>query len=72
MDSPEQQTDWEAAWQALLVAFAGAGFYTLVATWLPAVRTFPVASWLGLHEVTAWGWEVTPSMGYIGAGPFLS
>lgn len=71
LDEEEQQTDWEAAWQALLVAFAGATLYTLLASWLPLLRTFPVASWLGFTQVTAWGWEVTPSMGYIGQGMIM-
>lgn len=70
-EEPEQATDWEAAWQALLVAFAGSSFYTLMASWLPVVRTFPVATWVGMAEVTAWGWEVTPSMGYIGQGMIM-
>ena len=26
---------------------------------------------MGMAEVTAWGWEVTPSMGYIGQGMIM-
>lgn len=71
LEEEEQQTDWEAAWQALLVAFAGASLYTLLASFVPGVRTFPVASWMGMAGVTAWGWEITPSMGYIGQGMIM-
>ncbi len=70
-DSPDSQTDWEAAWKALLWSFAAASVYTLLASWIPAIHSFPVASWLGMRVVTDWGWEVTPSMGYIGQGMIM-
>lgn len=70
-DSPDSQTDWGAAWKALLWSFAAASVYTLLASWIPAIHSFPVASWLGMRVVTDWGWEVTPSMGYIGQGMIM-
>ena len=70
-DSADSQTDWEAAWKALLLSFALASVYTLLATWIPAIHTFPVATWLGLKLMTDWGWELTPSMGYIGQGMIM-
>ena len=70
-NSPDSQTDWEAAWKALLWSFAAASVYTLLASWVPAIHSFPVASWLGMRVVTDWGWEVTPSMGYIGQGMIM-
>lgn len=70
-DSSDTQTDWEAAWKALLWSFAAASAYTLLASWIPAIHSFPVATWLGMRVVTDWGWEVTPSMGYIGQGMIM-
>ena len=40
--------------------------YTLIASHVKWLKSFPVFTWLGLPVVTAWGWDVTPSMGYIG------
>ena len=71
VDSPDSQTDWEAAWKALLWSLAIASAYTLLASWIPAIHSFPVATWVGLKVVTDWGWEVTPSMGYIGQGMIM-
>lgn len=71
VEGSASQTDWEAAWKALLWSFAAASLYTLLASWIPQIRSFPVATWLGLKVVTDWGWEVTPSMGYIGQGMIM-
>lgn len=71
IEDTDNQTDWEAAWKALLWSFAGASLYTLLASWLPQIHSFPIASWVGLRVVTDWGWEVTPSMGYIGQGMIM-
>ena len=71
IEGTDSYTDWEAAWQALLWSFAGASVYTLLASLIPAIHSFPVASWVGLRVVTDWGWEVTPSMGYIGQGMIM-
>ena len=43
----EGETEWKRAWQALLVTCGLAGLYTLVAAWVPWMRSFPVLSWLG-------------------------
>ncbi len=50
----------------LLWTFAAAGVYTLVSSRVAWLKSFPVFTWVGLPAVTAWGWDVTPSMGYIG------
>ena len=50
----------------LLWTFAGAGVYTLVSSHVKWLKSFSVFTWVGLPAVTAWGWDVTPSMGYIG------
>ena len=50
----------------LLWTFAAAGVYTLVSSHVAWLKSFPVFTWVGLPAVTAWGWDVTPSMGYIG------
>ena len=70
-EGTDSQTDWEAAWQALLWSFAAASLYTLLASWIPQIHSFPIASWVGLRVVTDWGWEVTPSMGYVGQGMIM-
>lgn len=71
IEGTDSQTDWEAAWRALLGSFAAASVYTLLASWIPQIHSFPMASWVGLRVVTDWGWEVTPSMGYIGQGMIM-
>ena len=50
----------------LLWTFAGAGVYTLISSHVKWLKSFPVFTWVGLPAITAWGWDVTPSMGYIG------
>ena len=50
----------------LLWTFALAGVYTLISSHVRWLKSFPVFTWVGLPAVTAWGWDVTPSMGYIG------
>lgn len=42
-----------------------------VAGLVPALKSFPVASWLGLPALTQWGWELAPSAGYIGQGMIM-
>lgn len=42
-----------------------------VAGVFPSLKTFPIATWLGLPALTAWGWELTPSAGYIGQGMIM-
>lgn len=38
---------------------------------MQAVKSFPIFTWLGLPAATAWGWEVSPSMGYVGQGMIM-
>ena len=71
LEGTDNQTDWEAAWKALLWSFAAASLYTLLASRISQIHSFPVATWVGLRVVTDWGWEVTPSMGYIGQGMIM-
>ena len=66
----EDEGEWARAWAALLWTFAAAGAYTLAAARLSWLRSFPLLSWLGLPAATAWGWELAPSMGYIGQVTF--
>ena len=47
MQEEEEGTEWRTAWQALLVTCGLAGVYTIVAAWVPWLRSFPVLSWLG-------------------------
>ena len=47
-----------------------AGLYILVSSlrlfhWL---RSFPLLTWVGLPAATAWGWVLSPSLGYVGQG----
>ena len=67
----DSSTDFDKAWKALLTSFAAAAAYTLVASQWPALKSFPVFSWVGLPAATAWGWELAPSMGYIGQGMIM-
>ena len=67
----EDREEWERAWAALLWTFAAAAAYTLASAYTPAIKSFPLFTWLGLPGVTAWGWEVAPSMGYVGQGMIM-
>ncbi len=67
-NAEEKKTDMTAAWRTLLGAFTGGGCYALLGAAVPALQSFPVFSWLGLPGVTAWGWELALSPGYIGQG----
>jgi hypothetical protein len=40
----------------------------LQVSWL---KTFPVFSWVGWAAATQWGWDLTPSTGYIGQGMIM-
>ena len=57
-----------AAWRTLLGAFTVGGGYSLLGAAVPQLQSFPVFSWVGLPGVTAWGWELALSPGYIGQG----
>ncbi|KAK9902795.1 hypothetical protein WJX75_006292 [Coccomyxa subellipsoidea] len=70
-EGAEDEGEWARAWAALLWTFAAAAAYTLAAAQLPWLRSFPVLSWAGLPAATAWGWELAPSMGYIGQGMIM-
>ena len=65
-ETSEDTGEWARAWSMLLWTFAAAGMYTLVSSHVAWLKSFPVFTWVGLPAVTAWGWDVTPSMGYIG------
>ena len=67
----DSSTDFDKAWKALLTSFAAAAAYTLLASQVPALKSFPIFSWVGLPAATAWGWELAPSMGYIGQGMIM-
>ena len=56
------------AWRTLLGAFSAGGGYSLLGSAAPRLQSFPVFSWVGLPGVTAWGWELALSPGYIGQG----
>ncbi len=56
------------AWRTLLGAFSAGGCYSLLGSAAPQLQSFPVFSWAGLPGVTAWGWELALSPGYIGQG----
>lgn len=64
-------TEFETAWKALLVTFAAAGVYTLAASQWKVLKSFPVFTWVGLPGLTAWGWELAPSLGYVGQGMIM-
>jgi hypothetical protein len=67
---PEAVTEWSKPWHVLLWTFAAAVAYSLAASALPALASFPVFDWVGLPAITAWGWELSPALGYIGqVGP---
>ena len=55
----------------LLVTFALAGAYSLAAGLWQPLKSFPVFTWMGLPVVTAWGWGLSPSTGYIGQGMIM-
>eukprot|EP00884_Botryococcus_braunii_P006444 jgi/Botrbrau1/15800/Bobra.4_1s0150.2 len=70
--APEEETvKWGDAWTALLVSFAIAGVYSLIASQVSWLKTFPVFTWVGWSAATAWGWDLTPSTGYIGQGMIM-
>lgn len=50
----------------LLWTFAAAVAYSLAASALPALASFPVFDWVGLPAATAWGWSLSPALGYVG------
>ena len=62
----QDEANWEHAWKALLWVFAAAGVYSLIASQVPGLSRFPVFTWIGLSSATAWGWELAPSLGYVG------
>ncbi|KAK9800344.1 hypothetical protein WJX73_006522 [Symbiochloris irregularis] len=69
----EDVTDWQSAWKVLLYTTLAAGLYTLVSSlkhmhWL---RSFPIFTWVGLPAATAWGWVLSPSLGYVGQGMIM-
>lgn len=62
----DDKEEWARAWAALLWTFAAAALYTVGSSQLLWLKSFPVLTWLGLPAATRWGWELSPSMGYIG------
>jgi hypothetical protein len=58
--------DWSKPWRVLLWTFAAAVAYSLAASALPALATFPLFDWVGLPAATAWGWSLSPALGYVG------
>lgn len=70
-DVASGHTEFDKAWRVLLSSFAAATAYTLAAVQWPVVKSFPVFSWIGLPSVTAWGWELSPSLGYVGQGMIM-
>ncbi len=71
VDEASNNTEFDKAWRALLVTFALATAYTLVSSKWTVLKTFPVFSWVGLPGATAWGWELSPSLGYVGQGMIM-
>ena len=67
-DEGEKKADMAGAWRTLLGAFAAGGSYSLLGAAAPQLQSFPVFSWVGMPGVTAWGWELALSPGYIGQG----
>ena len=66
MEAEGGGTEFDKAWKVLLVTFGLAGVYTFLGDlWVP-LKHFPVFSWVGLPAVTAWGWELSVSLGYAG------
>jgi uncharacterized oligopeptide transporter (OPT) family protein len=63
--------DFQKAWRALLLSFAGAFGYSLLAAGVPIFRHLRIFSWVGWSAATAWGWELTMSMGYVGQGMIM-
>ena len=70
-DKTPSNTEFERAWRMLLITFALATAYTLLSSKWTILKTFPVFSWVGLPGVTAWGWELSPSLGYVGQGMIM-
>ena len=65
-DLTKNTTDMAGPWRTLLLSFLAGSGYTLLAAAVPRLHSFPVLSWVGLPAATAWGWQLTPSTGYIG------
>lgn len=70
-DEAPGSAEFDKAWKILLLTFAIATAYTLVASKWTVVKSFPVFTWVGLPGVTAWGWELSPSLGYVGQGMIM-
>ena len=70
-DEAVGSTDFDKAWKILLLTFGAATAYTLVSSKWTVLKSFPVFSWVGLPGVTAWGWELSPSLGYVGQGMIM-
>ncbi|KAF6262322.1 OPT superfamily oligopeptide transporter [Scenedesmus sp. NREL 46B-D3] len=66
-----RQQQWRRGLRLLLWCFAVAGLYCLAAAWVKPLSVLPVFDWLGLPAVTAWGWVLQPSPGYIGQGMIM-
>jgi len=65
----ESGTEFDKAWKVLLTTFGAAGVYTFLGSLWAPLKSFPVFTWVGLPGVTAWGWELSVSMGYVGQAP---
>ena len=70
-DKPSGNTEFDRAWKVLLSSFAAATAYTLAAIQWPVLSSFPVFTWVGLPSASAWGWQLSPSLGYVGQGMIM-
>jgi OPT family oligopeptide transporter len=61
----DQQSDWKAQIQLLLVAFGVSALYTLVQYFVPVLRQLPI---FGLPLAHNWLWTLNPSPAYVGQG----
>ncbi|WIA18515.1 hypothetical protein OEZ85_009965 [Tetradesmus obliquus] len=66
-----RQQQWRQGLRLLLWCFAISGAYCLAAAWVKPLSVLPVFDWLGLPGLTAWGWVLQPSPGYIGQGMIM-
>lgn len=60
-----------SAFRVVLICFACSAALTLAAFFFPVLTGIPLASYVGLPGVSAWGWVLTLSLSYVGQGSIM-
>lgn len=60
-----------SAFRTVLICFGCSAALTLAAFFFPVLTGIPLASYVGLPGVSAWGWVLTLSLSYVGQGSIM-